>query len=100
MRDDITRFEALGVTVVAVAPHSLAKVDKFTTGDGYPFPLVADPTGSVFTAYDVLSKLSSLGQRPAVFVVDRTGVVRLDAVGTKMTDIVGHDEVLALLADL
>ena len=100
MRDDITRFEALGATVVAVAPHSVAKVGKFTADDDYPFALVADPTGAAFKAYDVLSKLSSLGQRPAVFVVDRTGTVRLDAVGTKMTDIVGNDEVLALLAGL
>jgi len=100
LRDDIARFEALGATVVAVAPHSEAKVGKFTLDDEYPFPMVADPSGATFRAYDVLSKLTSLGQRPAVFVVDRSGIVRFDAVGTKMTDIAGNDEVLSVLAGL
>jgi hypothetical protein len=35
-----------------------------------------------------------------VFVVDRSGIVRFDAVGTKMTDIAGNDEVLSVLAGL
>ena len=85
---------------MAVAPHGAAKVEKFTRDDEYPFPLVADPSGATFKAYDVLSKLASLGQRPAVFVVDRSGIVRFDAVGTKMTDIATDDEVLAVLEGL
>lgn len=100
MREDIGRFEALGATVVAIAPHKIDKVGKFVSADPYPFPLLADPDTAVFRRYDVLSKIVSLGQRPAVFVVDGAGIVRFDAVGTKMQDIAGNDEVLAVLAGL
>ena len=59
--------------------------------------LTADP---VFDAYDVVSKLMSLGQRPAVFVVDRDGVVRFDSIGTQQWEIPSNDNVLAVLSSL
>jgi hypothetical protein len=41
-----------------------------------------------------------LGQRPAVFVVDRSGTIRLDAVGTQQWQIVSNDKVLGVLSSL
>jgi len=54
----------------------------------------------VFDAYDVASRLSSLGQRPAVFVVDRQGIVRFDSIGTQQWQIPSNDTVLAEAAKL
>jgi hypothetical protein len=48
----------------------------------------------------VLNKLVSLGQRPAVFVVDRNGIVRFDSIGTQQWQIPTNDNVLAVLSSL
>jgi hypothetical protein len=48
----------------------------------------------------VANTLMSLGQRPAVFIVDREGIVRFDAIGTQQWQIASNDDVLAALASL
>jgi peroxiredoxin len=100
LRDDIERFTATGARVVAIAPDTADGVAKFVQGNGYPFLLLADADHVVFDAYDVLSTMMSLGQRPALFVVDNEGVVRFDSIGTQQWQIPSNDNVLAVLASL
>ena len=100
MRDDIEKFSAAGATVVAIAPDDAAGVAKFTRENSFPFALLPDETHAVFDAYDVISKLSSLGQRPALFIVDRTGVVRFDSIGKQQWEIPSNENVLQALAKL
>ena len=70
---------------------------RFVRDSDYPFPILADVDHAAFDAYDVVSKLTSLGQRPAVFVVDRTGIVRFDSIGTQQWEIPSNDDVLSVL---
>jgi peroxiredoxin Q/BCP len=100
LRDDIGRFEQAGAQVVTVAPESADGVARFVGERDFPFPLLADPEHRVFDAYDVASTMMSLGQRPAVFVVDTTGVVRFDSVGTQQWQIPGDDKVLGVVSSL
>jgi hypothetical protein len=44
--------------------------------------------------------MMSLGQRPALFVVDGEGVVRFDSIGTQQWQIPTNDNVLKVLAGL
>ena len=100
MRDDIARFTEAGARVVAIAPDTADGVAKFVEGNEYPFSLLPDAEHVVFDAYDVVSTMMSLGQRPALFVVDRTGTVRFDSIGTQQWQIPSNDNVLAVLAAL
>ena len=101
MRDDIDKFTAVGARVVTVAPDSAEGVAKFIKdGPGYPFPLLADTDHKVFDTYDVVSTLMSLGQRPALFVIDKSGHVRFDSVGTQQWQIPTNENVLKVLASL
>lgn len=100
MRDDIERFSTAGARVVAIAPETAEGVARFVADNGYPFSLLADPEHTVFDAYDVANRLMSLGQRPAVFVVDRSGVVRFDSIGTQQWQIPSNDNVLSVLSSL
>ena len=100
MREDIDRFTGAGATVVAVAPDTPEGVARFVRDRDYPFPLLADTDHTVFDAYDVINRLASLGQRPAVFVIDRSGTVRFDSIGTQQWQIPSNDSVLALAATL
>ena len=75
-------------------------VARFVRDRDYPFPLLADTEHAVFDAYDVANRLMSLGQRPAVFVIDRDAIVRFDAIGTQQWQIPANDTVLKLAAAL
>jgi peroxiredoxin len=100
LREDIDRFTEAGARVVAIAPDTLDGVEKFVRGNEYPFALLADVDHAVFDAYDVVSTMMSLGQRPALFVVDSEGVVRFDSIGTQQWQIPTNDNVLRVLAGL
>jgi len=100
LRDDIDKFTAAGARVVTVAPDSADSVAKFVRNNEYPFPLLADTDHKVFDAYDVVSTMMSLGQRPALFVVDKAGQVRFDSVGTQQWQIPSNDNVLSVLSGL
>jgi thioredoxin-dependent peroxiredoxin len=100
LRDDIERFTEAGSRVVAIAPDTPEGVARFVRDNDYPFSLLADPDHATFDAYDVVSKLMSLGQRPALFVVDMAGKVRFDSIGTQQWQIPSDDNVLAVLAKL
>ena len=86
--------------MVAIAPDTAEGVSRFVRDNGYPFALLPDADHRVFDDYDVVSKLMSLGQRPAVFVVDQAGVVRFDSIGTQQWEIPSNDNVLAVLSSL
>jgi peroxiredoxin len=100
LRDDIEKFQALGARVIAIAPEGPGGLGRYPNGGKFPFALVGDDGHATFDAYDVASRAMSLGQRPAVFVVDRDGMVRFDSVGTQQWQIPRNDEVLAVLASL
>ena len=100
IRDNWGEFGKIGAQVIGVSPQNAASHRKFKEKYGLPFPLLADTDHSVFDAYDVANRLSSLGQRPAVFVVDRGGIVRFDSIGTQQWQIPSNDAVLAAAAQL
>ena len=85
---------------MTIAPDTAESVAKFVEGNEYPFSLLPDADHVVFDAYDVVSTMMSLGQRPALFVVDRSGTVRFDSIGTQQWQIPSNDNVLAVLASL
>jgi peroxiredoxin len=98
LRADIDRFHQAGATVLAIAPDTLEGVARFVRDNDYPFAILADTDHRVFDAYDVANKLMSLGQRPALFVIDRGGIVRFDSVGVQQWQIPSNDNVLNVLS--
>ena len=94
MRDSYVALQATGATVVAIAPHSVTDLDEHLAKNSYPFTVVADEPGAVFDAYDVTSRMISLGQQPACFIIDTDGVVRFDEVGAQQWDLVGPSQLI------
>lgn len=97
MREDFDQFTALGARIIAIAPEGVDALGRYPNGGVFPFPLVGDVDHRTFDAYDVQSRALSMGQRPAVFVVDRDGIVRYDSVGTQQWQIPTNDEILGTL---
>lgn len=100
MRDDHGAFTELGASILAVAPDTVDGVAKYVTENPVPYPIVADAEHAAFDAYDVASRALSLGQRPALFVIDRTGTVRYDSVGTQQWQIPTNEQVQEVLRRL
>jgi peroxiredoxin len=97
LRQDIEEFKRRGAQVVAIAPESRDDVIRFTRDNPFPFPLLPDDGHATFDAYDVVSRLMSLGQRPAVFIVDQQGQVVFDSIGSQQWQIPTNHDVLAKL---
>ena len=99
MREHHDEFVAHDAQVLAIAPGGVGNsVSKYIHKAGeFPFPLLTDGRHKTFDAYDVVKKIASLGQRPALFVIDRDGVVRYNQVGTQQTNIPPITEILAEL---
>ncbi len=89
-----------GAEVLAIAPAGLEKTASFARSHGVPFPCLADPDHQAYASYDVESTVASLGQRPALFVVDRDGLVRYAHIGWQQWEIPSIDEVVALCQEL
>jgi peroxiredoxin len=101
LRDDYDHFTGEhDAEVLAISAESLRAASSYLKGRPSPYPLLVDADHAVFDAYDVTSRLASLGQRPGLFVVDAEGLVRFDSIGTQQWQIPGNDQVLAVLADL
>jgi peroxiredoxin Q/BCP len=97
LRDRYEEFTARGAEVIAIAPDTLDNARRYFETNEIPFPCLPDPDRRVFGMYDVKSALVSLGQRPALFVVDREGVVRYAYLGWQQWEIPTVDETLAQL---
>jgi peroxiredoxin len=97
LRESHPQLSATGAQIVAIAPHTNQEVVKHLTTNTYPFTVLGDPDGVVFDAYDVTSRLISLGQQPALFIVDGKGKVAFDAIGAQQWDLIGPDKLLVEL---
>jgi peroxiredoxin len=103
LRDHHQQFVERGAVLLTIAPGGPGNsVDKYLDGKGgaFPFAVMSDAKHKVFDDYDVASKLLSLGQRPAMFIIDHDGKVRYNQVGTQQTNLPPIDEILAELDKL
>ena len=100
MRDDYGRFQAAGATVLAISAEPADASESYLRAHPLPFPTLIDERHRVFDAYDVTSRLLSLGQRPALFVIDGDGIVRFDEIGAQQWNISSNRQVLAVLDSL
>ena len=100
MRDDYERFTALGAEVLAISAESPERSEAYLRSHPLPYPTLVDDDHVVFDAYDVTSRMMSLGQRPALFVIDADGIVRFEEVGAQQYNIPPNDKVLEVLGSL
>ena len=98
MRERYDEIRGKGIELLALAPGTLDQTGAFSAAHALPFPLLADPQFEVYRTYQVESRLRSLGQRPALYAIDRAGVVRYAFLGTQQWQLGDIDEALAALA--
>jgi len=97
LRERYDEIRGKEIALLGLAPGSLDQTGAFAAARAIPFPLLADPHLDVFRRYQVESRLRSLGQRPALYAVDRDGVVRYAFLGSQQWQLGDIDEALAAL---
>lgn len=86
--------KAAQVLVIFSGPTAKAALEE---GQAYPFPLLADPDGSVTQAYAALLPFP-VGEEPMVFVLDRYRGSVVAFVGPELDKPAIHQEILEWLA--
>lgn len=100
MRDHESEIRERGARILAIAPHGLSETRQLVSELQLPFPVLSDPNREVFRAYDLPSRLWSLGQRPGTVVIDRAGMIRWAYLGSQQWETAPVAAILAALDQL
>jgi len=98
LADHSPEYRALGVQVVAVVAQRSEKVRRYIEDAGLPFNILVDDSRSVIKAYGVWHRIGLDAwdiSRPAVFLVDRAGIIRYLFVASRQDEFPEHEEILA-----
>lgn len=100
MKEDFEKFREREAQVVVVAPHDAGRVKKYWEKDKFPFTGIPDPDHGLANLYGQQWNLAKLGRMPALFVIDRQGMLAFTHYGRSMADIPSPDELLAVIDGL
>jgi len=96
-------FAALGATVMAVVTQRSEKVKRYVEDQGLPFDVLIDDSRDVVKAYGVWHRVGFDAwniAKPAVFLIDRAGVIRYVFVADFQTEFPEPGTLLRELAQL
>jgi peroxiredoxin len=97
MKADYNRFAGRKARLVVIAPHGAEKVRAYWEKEELPFAGVPDPDGIMGKLYRQEWNLIKLGRMPALFVVDRSGLLAFVHYSRTMADIPPNKEILDIL---
>jgi peroxiredoxin len=100
LRQDYQKFVDRGVAVIALGPDGPNAFRAYWEKEQIPFIGLADKRSRVADRYHQEVNLFKWGRMPALFVIDKSGIVRYQHYGDSMSDIPSNAEVLKILDEL
>jgi peroxiredoxin len=100
LRDDYKTFIDHQTEIIVFGPENETTFKNFWQKEKMPFPGIADPQHTVANQYGQEVKILKLGRMPALFVIDREGLIRFRHHGQSMSDIPVNEDVVSLLTKL
>lgn len=76
VRDEASRFAAVGAQRVGLSRDSVAKQKQFAEGNGFDYPLLADVDGAVCEAYGTKRTLNAAPVKRHTYVIGTDGLVK------------------------
>ena len=89
-------YVARGMQVVTVVAQSSDVVRRYVEDQGLPFNILIDESRDVLKAYGVWHRLGLDAwniARPALFVIDRSGVIRYSFVSDRQDEFPTHEDI-------
>ncbi len=96
---DYGKLKAAGADIVAISVDDPEKSRTFANNLKIPFTVLSDADHKVIEAYDVLDAENKIS-KPAVFIVDKKGIVRWSYIGTDRADRPLNEKILAELGKI
>jgi peroxiredoxin Q/BCP len=100
MKKDFKKFRDRKAQVAVIVPHGAQKTKSYWDKENLPFPGIPDPDGRLGKLYDQEWNLIKLGRMPALFIIDRKGVIRFSQYAKNMADIPENMALLHILDGL
>jgi peroxiredoxin Q/BCP len=97
LRQDYQKFVEINTEVIAVAPDDAQALKDFWHKEHIPFIGLPDSGHKVADLYKQEVNALKLGRMPALFVIDKQGVIRFKHYSSSMSDIVSNEKLLSLL---
>ena len=96
---DYDKFKSAGVEILAISVDGPEKSREMADKLGLPFSLLSDADHKVINAYGVYDADGKIS-KPAVFVVDKKGIVRWTYIGKDKSDRPLNDVLLSELGKI
>lgn len=97
------QYQDLGATVMAVVAQRSEKVKRYLEDTGLPLEILIDDTRETVRAYGVWHQIGFDAwniARPALFLIDRDGIVRYAFVADRQTEFPEHEIIVRQLEAL
>jgi peroxiredoxin len=100
LRQDYQEFVKRGVEVLIIGPDGPNAYKRYWAQEQMPFTGLADIGNKIADKYHQEVNLLKAGRMPAMFIVDKEGVIRYSHYGNAMWDIPENREILARIDNL
>ena len=100
LRHDYQKFLDRQAEIIVIGPEEENTFKEYWQGEKMPFPGIADPQHIIAKQYGQEVKILKAGRMPALFVIDRAGLIRFRHYGKAMSDIPGNEDIIDVLDKL
>jgi peroxiredoxin Q/BCP len=100
LRQDAVKFEKRGAVIIALGPDGPNAFRTYWAANNFPFIGLPDLRSRVAATYEQEINLFKFGRMPALFVIDREGVIRYAHYGDSMSDIPTNETVLGIVDEI
>jgi peroxiredoxin len=100
LRQDYQEFVDREAEIIAIGPDGHRAFQRFWEAEKMPFIGLSDVGNRTAKQYFQEFNLFKYGWVPALFIVDKTGVIRFVHYGNSMADIPENEKVLGLLDEI
>jgi len=97
LRQDYDEFTRRGAEIIALGPDGPRAYQRFWELENMPFIGMPDIRSKIADSYYQEVNLLKLGRMPAVFVIDKNGIIRYKHYASSMSDIPQNEEVLRVI---
>ncbi len=100
MRQDFCEFQERGAEIIALGPDGPNAFRRYWQEEAMPFIGCPDIKSKVANQFHQEINLFKFGRMPAIFVIDKEGLIRYSHYGDSMSDIPSNAEILKVIDEL